>query len=87
MMSVMVILLSLVSNMTIRMLRSRLEHLNILIGLPKLSLTTGATIAKNASIINSYMNLISLNTSLEDGLSSSASKSRKVKHGMKVIIP
>ena len=90
MMSVRAGLLSSVSNMMIRMLRSRLEH--IMIGimeekpLPKLSLMTEDTIAKNG-MYTSKMNLISLYTSLEVGLSASATKYRKVKKTKKVSIP
>ena len=83
MMLVIMILLSSGSNMTIRMLRLRL---NILDGLLKLSLTTGAMIAKK-TILTSKMNLISLNTSLEVGLPASATKYRKVNKAMKVTIP
>ena len=72
MMSVMEGLLSSVFNMTVRMLRSRLKHL-LLMTLSKLSLTTGATTSKK-STVTSKMNLISLNTSLEVGLSALDSK-------------
>ena len=83
MMSVMENLLSSVSNMTIKMSRLRSKVYSSLL---KLSLTTEDTIAKDAS--SQYkMNLFSLNTSLEVGISASATSGRKVKKSTKVTIP
>ena len=86
MMSVKHGLLSSVSNMTIRILRSRFKHFPLMILSSKLLLMTGATIAKNTTLY-SKMNLFSLNTSLEVGISASATSGRKIKDTTKVTIP
>ena len=81
--SVMENLLSSVSNMTIKMSRLRSKVYSSLL---KLSLTTEDTIVKDAS--SQYkMNLFSLNTSLEVGISASATSDRKIKDTTKVTIP
>ena len=96
MMSVIARLLSLVSSMTIRMLKSR-SNLYVfhmmgnfssyqIVKLSILSLMT-EDITPEHTTLTSKMNLISLNTSLEIGLSSSALKYHQVNGATKVTIP